>query len=61
MTSFKQSIGNPQRISLDDVCYLLAITTEKDDLGQPIKHETPYMVFCTRFQSQEPNIRTPAF
>jgi SPP1 family predicted phage head-tail adaptor len=47
MTSFKQSIGNPRLVSLDDVCYLLAITTEKDELGQPIKTETPFMVFCS--------------
>lgn len=48
MPSFKQSIGNPQKISLDDYCYLLQTTTEKDDLGQPIKHENPYMVYCSR-------------
>ena len=44
----KSSIGNPQNISLDDVCYLLSITTMQDELGQFIKEEKPVMVFCSK-------------
>jgi SPP1 family predicted phage head-tail adaptor len=49
MTSFKQSIGNPNNFSLDDVCYLLTIQTQgKDDLGQAITTEVQQMTFCSR-------------
>jgi len=33
---------------LDDVCNLLSQTSTKDDLGQPIISEKPYMVFCSK-------------
>lgn len=48
MRSFKQAIGDPSKISLDDVCYLLSITTTKDELGQFKPSEKPYMVFCSK-------------
>lgn len=48
MPSFKSSIGNHQNISLDDVCYLLSITTTQDEIGQFIKEEKPAMVFCSK-------------
>jgi hypothetical protein len=48
MPSIKSSIGNPKNPSLDDVCNLLSITTTKDELGQPIKVEKPFMVFCSK-------------
>lgn len=46
--SYKASIGNPQNISLDDVAYLISITTTKDDLNQAIKSEKQAMIFCSR-------------
>jgi SPP1 family predicted phage head-tail adaptor len=48
MPSMKSSIGNHNNISLDDVCNLLSITSTKDSLGQPIKTEKPFMVFCSK-------------
>jgi hypothetical protein len=48
MPSLKSAIGNHQLISLDDTCNLLSITTTKDELGQFIKAEKPYMVFCSK-------------
>ena len=39
---------NRNNTSLDDVCDLLQITTTKDELGQTIKHEKPFMVFCSK-------------
>jgi len=49
MPSLKSSIGNPGNVSLDDICYLFSQTTiGKDDLGQPIIDEKPYMVFCSK-------------
>lgn len=48
MPSFKSAIGDPNNISLDDVCTLLSITTTKDELNQAIKSEKPYMVFCSK-------------
>lgn len=48
MPSLKSAIGNNQDISLDDFCELLSITTTKDSIGQYIKEETPYMVFCSK-------------
>lgn len=48
MPSFKSAIGSPNKISLDDVCYLLSITTTKDDLNQMIPVEKPYMIFCSK-------------
>jgi hypothetical protein len=48
MPSFKSSIGNHQNISLDDFCELLSITTTQDSLGQFIKEEKPFMVFCSK-------------
>lgn len=50
MPSIKSSIGNHKNISLDDVCYLLSVTTQKDELGQPVEiAETSFMVFCSKF------------
>ena len=37
-----------RKISLDDVCYLLSVTSEPDELGQAIKTEKPFMVFCSK-------------
>ena len=48
MPFLKSSIGNPQNISLDDVCTLISITTTQDELGQFIKEEKPYVVFCSK-------------
>lgn len=48
MPSIKSSIGSRNNISLDDVADLLQITTTKDKLGQAIKSEKPYMVFCSK-------------
>lgn len=48
MPSFKSAIGNHNNISLDDVCYLLSITTTNDNLNQKIPVEKPYMVFCSK-------------
>jgi SPP1 family predicted phage head-tail adaptor len=46
--SFKAAIGSNQNISLDDVCYLISITTTPDELGQAIPSESLAMVFCSR-------------
>jgi hypothetical protein len=48
MSSIKSAIGNPQYISLDDVCYLIQTFSSKDDLGQAILAEKSYMVFCSK-------------
>ena len=48
MASFKSAIGNPQYISLDDVCNLIQTFSSKDDLGQAILAEKSYMVFCSK-------------
>jgi hypothetical protein len=48
MTSLKSAIGNRQAVSLDDVCYLLSIISEPDELGQAIKTEKSFMVFCSK-------------
>lgn len=48
MRTFKSSIGDPNNISLDNVCTLLSIETIQDDLGQFIKIEKPYLVFCSK-------------
>ena len=48
MPSLKSNIGNNKLISLDDVCNLLSLTSTKDDLGQPIITENPFMVFCSK-------------
>lgn len=49
MPSFKSSIGDPSKISLDDVCYLISFTSTKDEIGQFKPVEKPlYMVFCCR-------------
>lgn len=47
MAYLKPNIGSRQIMSLDDVCHLVGITTTKDDLGQDIKTEKEYMVFCS--------------
>jgi len=48
MVSFKSAIGNPQYISLDDVCNLIQTFSSKDDLGQSILAEKSFMVFCSK-------------
>ena len=48
MASLKSAIGNPQYISLDDVCYLIQTFSSKDDLGQAILAEKSYMIFCSK-------------
>jgi hypothetical protein len=48
MPKFKGAIGDPNNISLDDVCYLLSITTTKDELNQFRPVEKPCMVFCSK-------------
>ncbi|PEL24696.1 phage head closure protein [Bacillus toyonensis] len=48
MPSLKSSVGNSKRISLDDVCFLISVETEKDELGQEIgTNETERQIFCT--------------
>jgi SPP1 family predicted phage head-tail adaptor len=48
MPSIKSSIGK-EPYSLDDVCYLVSIITEKDALGQTvIKEKKKFMVFCQK-------------
>jgi hypothetical protein len=48
MVSLKSSIGNKSFPSLDDVCTLLSLTVTKDSLGQFIKTEKPYLIFCSK-------------
>jgi SPP1 family predicted phage head-tail adaptor len=48
MPSLKSSLGNSKHISLDDVCFLLSITTTKDELGQQIETEVPSLVYCSK-------------
>lgn len=48
MPRLKSNIGNRSFISLDDVCELLSITTIKDDIGNMIKTEKPFMCFCSK-------------
>jgi SPP1 family predicted phage head-tail adaptor len=49
MPSLKSSIGNSKHISLDDVCFLLSVTsTEDDELNQPINTKTPRQIFCSK-------------
>jgi SPP1 family predicted phage head-tail adaptor len=48
MPSIKSNIGK-EPYSLDDVCYLVSIHTEKDELGQTITRDKKlFMVFCQR-------------
>jgi SPP1 family predicted phage head-tail adaptor len=51
MPSLKSSIGNSKHISLDDVCFLLSITSTEDtedELDQPIYIKTPRQIFCSK-------------
>lgn len=48
MPSLKSSIGNNKYISLDDVCFLISVTTTEDELGQPIETETERQIFCSK-------------
>jgi SPP1 family predicted phage head-tail adaptor len=48
MPSLKSSIGNTNHISLDDVCFLMTVTTTEDELGQPINTEVERQVFCSK-------------
>lgn len=45
---YKQSIGTPKTISLDDICYLIGVEYVQDELGQFIQKESPYMVYCSK-------------
>ncbi|EOP94831.1 hypothetical protein IGM_01263 [Bacillus cereus HuB4-4] len=48
MPSLKSSVGNSKRISLDDVCFLISVETEKDELGQVIgTNKTERQIFCS--------------
>lgn len=48
MPSLKSSVGNSKRISLDDVCFLISVETETDELGQVIgTNETERQIFCS--------------
>ena len=44
----KSSVGDRGNISLDHVLDLISVTTTRDDLGQFIRNEIPYMVFCSK-------------
>lgn len=53
MPSLKNKVGKrfsqqQPPVSLDDVCNLLTLKTERDELGQAIKKHVPFMVFCSR-------------
>src|SRR5688572_2315809 len=48
MPSLKSSIGNRNNVSLDDVCSLISITVIQDELGQFVRSEKPYLVFCSK-------------
>ena len=49
MPSLKSSIGNNQHISLDDVCFLIFVTSIKDELGQDdVTEENLRQIFCSR-------------
>lgn len=49
MPSLKQSIGNNQHASKDDVCFLIPTTIEEDELSQEIVVDgQPRQVFCDR-------------
>lgn len=47
MPSLKPNVSSNINVSLDDVCNLITIETEPDDLGQPIlTTETSRQIFC---------------
>jgi SPP1 family predicted phage head-tail adaptor len=48
MPSLKSSIGNHEHISLDDVCFLIAVTSTDDELGQPIETENLALTYCSK-------------
>lgn len=48
MPSLKSNIGRTDFVSLDDVCTLLSIEVIQDEIGQFIKTEKPYLVFCSK-------------
>lgn len=49
MPSLKASVSSGRAPSLDDVCTLVALQTQKDDLGQPVKTgEIGRQIFCAR-------------
>jgi SPP1 family predicted phage head-tail adaptor len=49
MPSLKSRIGNKEHISLDDVCFLLSVTSSEDELGQQIVTETiSALVYCSK-------------
>lgn len=47
MPSLKSTMGNSKHISLDDVCFLISVTYEEDELAQQIEVETERQIFCT--------------
>ncbi|RDV25319.1 hypothetical protein [Lysinibacillus capsici] len=46
MPSLKQSLGDKQHISKDDVCCLMSSTTITDELLQEIEVSLPRTVYC---------------
>lgn len=48
MPSLKSSMGKREHISLDDVCFLISVTTIEDELGQPIESEAERQIFCSK-------------
>jgi hypothetical protein len=48
MPRLKSSIGNRQNISLDEACYLLTTEVNKDEIGNFIKTEKKFMVWCSK-------------
>lgn len=62
MPSLKQSIGNDQHISLDDVCFLIPTIITQDALKQDIEAEIERQIFCstTNISRQEFNVSSQA-
>ena len=51
MPSLKQSIGNKEHASKDDLCFLISKTITTDELLQEIEVETERQVFCDRLST----------
>lgn len=47
MASIKPSSGSRKNISLDDVCFLMTIDIQKDELMQEVEILLPELVFCS--------------
>lgn len=49
MPSLKSNVRDGVNISLDDICNLITVETELDELGQPVgTNEVSRQVFCSR-------------